>query len=178
MNFKTCLLQASAAAALLAAMIPAGVVWAADAPTKSATPAKPAPKSKANMMTRDELRACMDEQDRLAKISATVKKDQEALDVQLAEVKKIDAELARKREALAPEDAAGRQAILDEEVKRDSVAEIYNTKLRSLREQAKSFDDGRAAWVQQCTTRDYDEMDEAAIMKERRAAAAAAAKKK
>ncbi len=163
------------AAALLAAIIGSAPSLAADAPTKSAT-SKPAPKNKANLMTRDELRACMEEQDRLAQMSTTVKKDQDALDSQLDEVKKMDAELARKRDALAPEDTAGREAILEEETKRDAVAETYNTKLRSLREQAKTFDDGRSAWVQKCTTRDYDELDEAAINKERRQRAAAAKK--
>jgi len=161
--------------ALLVAAMGTTPIFAADAPTKSAQ-SKPAPKNKANLMTRDELRACMDEQDRLAQMSTTVKKDQDALDAQLAEVKKMDAELARKRDALAPEDTAGRQAVLDEETKRDAVAETYNTKLRSLREQAKTFDDGRTAWVQKCTTRDYDEMDEAAINKERRQRAAASKK--
>lgn len=172
MKIKTQLLLP--AAALLAAIAIAPVL-AADAPTKSAQ-SKPAPKNKANLMTRDELRACMEEQDRLAQMSSTVKKDQDALDVQLAEVKKMDAELARKREALAPEDAAGRQVIVDDEAKRDAVAESYNSKLRSLREQAKTFDDGRTAWVEKCTTRDYDEMDEAAINKERRQRAAASKK--
>jgi hypothetical protein len=171
MTIKTQLLLS---AALLAAVIGTPVL-AADAPTKSAQ-SKPAPKNKANLMTRDELRACMEEQDRLAQMSSTVKKDQDALDAQLAEVKKMDAELARKREALAPEDAAGRQVIVDDEAKRDAVAETYNSKLRSLREQAKTFDDGRTAWVAKCTTRDYDEMDEAAINKERRQRAAASKK--
>lgn len=159
------------AAALLVVMLVATPVWAADAPTKAAPPAKPAPKSRANLMTRDELRACLDEQDRLAQVGASIKKDQDALDVQLAEVKKIDAGLASRRETLDPADAAGRQTITDEEAKRDEIAESYNTKLRALREQAKVYDDGRAAWVQRCTTRDYDERDEAAVMKERRRAA-------
>ena len=106
----------------------------------------------------------MNEQDRLAKISTEVQKEQLALDSQLAEVKKMDAELARKRDTLDPADAAGKQAITEEEAKRDGVAETYNTRLRALREQGKTFDEGRAAWVQRCTTRDYDELDEAAIM--------------
>src|SRR4029450_5529049 len=95
------------AALLLACGAMPDRAFAADAPAK-ASPAKPAPKSRANLMTRDELRACMDEQDRLAPLSAGIKKDQDALDVQLAEVKKIDAELASKRDVLDPADAAGR----------------------------------------------------------------------
>ena len=162
-----------AAALVLAAGALAESALAADAPSKAA-PAKPAPKSRANLMTRDELRACMNEQDRLAKISTEVQKEQLALDSQLAEVKKMDAELARKRDALDPADAAGKQAITEEEAKRDGVAETYNTRLRALREQGKTFDEGRAAWVQRCTTRDYDELDEAAIMRERKKAAGAA----
>jgi len=162
-----------AAVALLAAGALAERALAADAPSKAA-PAKPAPKNRANLMTRDELRACMNEQDRLARVSTEVQKEQLALDSQLAEVKAMDAELARKRDALDPADAAGKQAISEEEAKRDGVAEIYNTRLRALREQAKTFDEGRAAWVQRCTTRDYDELDEAAIMRERKKAAGAA----
>ena len=170
---KTSPFQISLVAALLLAC---GAMpdraFAADAPSKAA-PAKPAPKSRANLMTRDELRACMNEQDRLAQISTQVQKEQVALDGQLAEVKKMDADLARKRDALDPADAAGKQALTEEEAKRDGVAETYNTRLRALREQGKAFDEGRAAWVQRCTTRDYDELDEAAIMRERKKAAGA-----
>ena len=93
----------------------------------------------------------------MQKISTEVQKEQLALDSQLAEVKKMDAELASKRDALDPADAAGKQAITEEEAKRDDLAETYNTRLRALREQGKTFDEGRAAWVQRCTTRDYDE---------------------
>ena len=162
-----------AAALVLAAGALADRAFAADAPSKAA-PAKPAPKSRANLMTRDELRACMNEQDRLAQISTQVQKDQLALDGQLAEIKKVDAELASKRDALDPTDAAGKQAITEEVARRDDLAEAYNTRLRALREQGKTFEETRAAWVQRCTTRDYDEMDEAAIMRERKKAAGAA----
>lgn len=144
---------------------------AADAPAKKA-PAKPATKGK-NVMTRDELRACMLEQDRLEKISGAIKKEQPALDQQLADVRKLDADIAQKRAALDPNDATALQSLNADEMKRDSVAEAYNTRLAALREQGSTFETGRKAWVERCANRDYDEMDEAVIKREMRRAAGA-----
>lgn len=161
------------AAVLVAALLATPAV-AQDA-AKKATSARSTPK-KANVMTRDELRACMNEQDRLQAIRTKIDRDTTALDRQKADVAAMDDELKKKASALDPADEAARKALEDEAAKRDQAADAYNTRLAGLREQGKSYDAGRAAWAQKCADRNYDELDEAAIRKERAQAARTAKK--
>jgi hypothetical protein len=174
---RACPLRAAALATLM--LMPAA--HAQDKPaapstqaTKAAKPASKAPaKSRANVMTRDELRACMDEQDRLQATRTRIDQDQAALEQQKGRIQAMDADRAKRLAALDPADEPGRKAIEEEVARRDQEAESYNAKLAALREQASGFDSGRQSWVQRCTTRDFDEMDEAAIKKERAQAARA-----
>jgi len=147
-----------------------------DAARKATT--KSAPKNKANLMTRDELRACMNEQDRLQAIRTKVDQEQAALDQQKSRVQAMDADRQKRAAALDPADEAGRKAIEDEVAKRDQEADAYNARLVALREQVAGFDTSRKAWVERCTTKNFDEMDEAAIKKERAQAARAQTQKK
>ena len=124
-------------------------------------------------MTRDELRACMNEQDRLQAIRTRVDQEQATLDQQKARVQAMDADRQKRAAALDPADEAGRKAIEDEVAKRDQEADAYNARLAVLREQVAGFDASRQAWVERCTKKDFDEMDEAAIKKERAQAARA-----
>jgi hypothetical protein len=140
-------------------------------PAKSTT--KAAPKSKANLMTRDELRACLNEQDRLQAVRTGIDRDQVTLDQQKARFQATDADWQMRASALDPADEAGRKAIEDEVAKRDLEAEAFNARLAALREQAAGFNTSRQAWLERCTKRDFDEMDEAAIKKERAQAARA-----
>ena len=158
--------------AAVAALVLAQPAVAQDAAAKKGA-VKSTPKNKANLMTRDELRACMNEQDRLQQIRMAVEQGQTGLEQQKAQVLAMDAELQKKAAALDPADEAGRKALEDEAVKRDQAADAYNARLAGLREQSKTFDTGRQAWVERCTTKDFDEMDEAAIKKERAQAARA-----
>ena len=61
----------------------------------------------------------------------------------------------------------------DEATKRDEAADAYNARLAALRDQVARFDTSRQAWVERCTKKNFDEMDEAAIKKERAQAARA-----
>lgn len=148
---------------------------AADAPPKKSTPdaSTTGPKSKAGLMTRDELRACMDEQDKLKEIRAQVLKEDAALNAQQAEIQKLDAEHAKRRDSLNPEDAAAKEALLGDVAKRVELASDYNTRSRALNEQSKALVDRRAAWLARCD-KPFDEYDEAVIRKERQRAAGAA----
>ena len=92
--------------------------YAADPAPKTA-PAKQQGKTKPKPMSRDQLRACMDQQDRLTVMRESVLKEQTSLDQQRAEVTRMDAELERKRAALDPADAAAKQAFVDEEERRN-----------------------------------------------------------
>lgn len=141
--------------------------------TGKKTTAKTAPKTKPNVMTRDELRACMNEQDRLQATRTKIDREQTELDQQKSRVQAMDAERQKRAAALDPADEAARKAIEDEVVKRDQEADAYNARLAALREQVAGFDTGRQGWVERCTRKDFDEMDEAAIKKERRQAARA-----
>jgi hypothetical protein len=162
------------AVALLAALL-AQPVPAQDAPKKAA-PAKAGAKTRPNVMTRDELRACMNEQDRLQAIRTRIQQDSAELDRRKASVLASDEDLKKKAAALDPADEAGRKALEDEAVKHDQGVDAYNAKVAELRQQGQSYDTGRAAWAQKCADRNFDELDEAAIKKERAQAARAAKK--
>lgn len=159
--------------AILSLLTPA---HAADPPAKK-TPAKQQGKSKPKPMSRDQLRSCMDQQDRLLVMRENVLKEQTSLDQQRAEVARMDAELDRKRAALDPADAVAKQALLDEETQRNQVGEMYNARLPGFKEQGATLDRERQSWVERCADKDFDELDEAAIKRERQRAAKAAAAK-
>ncbi len=162
------------AAGLLAAtlLLP---VYAADPPAKKA-PSKQQSKSKPKPMSRDQLRACMDQQDRLTGTREQVLQEQTSLDQERAKVMRMDAELERKRAALDPADAAAKQALVDEEVRRNEAGDAYNARLPVLREQAAALDKERQSWVASCGDKEFDELDELAIKRERQRAAKASAK--
>ena len=150
--------------------------YAADPPPKQA-PAKQEGKSKTKPMSRDQLRSCMDQQDRLMVMRENVLKEQTSLDQQRAEVKSMDAELERKRAALDPADATAKQALQDEETRRNQLGDIYNARLPGLKEKGATLDKERQSWVERCADKDFDEIDEAAIKRERQRAAKAAGTK-
>ena len=152
---------------IAALLVPA---YAADAPAKKKTPTQ-IKKSKPKPMTRDQLRSCMDQQDRLMVMRENVLKEQTALDQQRAEVKSMDAELERKRAALDPSDEVGKQTLLDEEARRNQIGDTYNARLPALREQGAALDKERQSWVERCADKAFDERDEIAIKRERAAQA-------
>ncbi len=164
---------ATAALAALLLIQPAVAQEAAPAKPPAKSTAKAAPKTKANLMTRDELRACMNEQDGLQVTRTKIDQEQGALDRQKSQVQEMDAELQKKVAAFDPADETAKKALEDEATKRDEAADAYNARLAVLREQVARFDTGRQAWVERCTKKNFDEMDEAAIKKERAQAARA-----
>ena len=149
---------------------------AADAVPKKA-PTKQQGKSKPKPMSRDQLRSCMDQQDRLMVMRESVLKEQTSLDQQRAEVKSMDAELERKRATLDPADAVAKQALQDEEARRNQLGDTYNARLPGLKEQGATLDKERQSWVERCADKDFDELDELAIKRERQRAAKAAGTK-
>lgn len=149
---------------------------AADPPPKKA-PAKQQGKSKPKPMSREQLRSCMDQQDRLMVMRENVLKEQTSLDQQRAEVKSMDAELERKRAALDPADAVAKQSLQDEETRRNQLGDTYNARLPILKEQGATLDKERQSWVERCADKDFDERDELAIKSERQRAAKTAGTK-
>jgi hypothetical protein len=149
---------------------------AADPPGKTPRAKQAAGKNKPKPMSRDQLRACMDQQDRLLTMRENVLKEQTSLDQQRAEVERMDAEIARKLIALDPADATAKLALSDEEARRNEIGEAYNARLPALKEQGSTLDRERQSWVERCADKDFDELDELAIKRERQRAAKAATK--
>ena len=162
------------AAGLLAVVL--GPAHGADAPAKKAPTKQQGGKTKPKPMSRDQLRACMDQQDRLLAMRESVLKEQTSLDQQRADVARMDAELTRKRAALDPADDTAKQSLGDEETRRNAAGDAYNTRLPVLKEQGSALDKERQTWVERCADKDFDERDEAFIKRERQRAAKAAGK--
>ena len=163
------------AAGLLAVLL--APAYGADAPAKKSSPKQQgAGKTKPRPMSRDQLRACMDQQDRLLTMRESVLKEQTSLDQQRADVARMDADLTRKRAALDSADADAKQALNDEETRRNAAGDAYNVRLPVLKEQGSALDKERQTWVERCADKDFDELDEAAIKRERQRAAKAAGK--
>ena len=160
-------------AASLALLLLTQPVAAQDAAPKKAPAAKAAPKSKANLMTRDELRACMNETDRLQGMRAKFEQEQAELDRQKAQVQAMDAELQKDIAAFDGADEGARKKLEDKGNERDQAADRYNASLAGFRERGQTYNTAREQWAERCTKKDYDELDEAAIKKERQQAARA-----
>jgi SMC interacting uncharacterized protein involved in chromosome segregation len=163
------------AASAFAVLLLAQPAVAQDASKKAAAKAS-TPKAKPNVMTRDELRTCMNEQDRLKEARTLVEQEQTALDQQRDQVKAMDAELKKKIAAFDPAVEGAKKALEEEAAKFDDAADAYNSRLKALREKSQAHNTEQQAWVEKCANRNFDEMDEAAIKKERRLAAEKARK--
>jgi len=168
-NVRPCAPIVLALAAALLLLTPPS--FAQDAAPKKAPTTKAAPKNKANLMTRDELRACMDETDRLQAMRTKFEQEQAALDRQKAEVQAMDVELQKDIAALDAADEEARKKLEDKGNARDQAADRYNARLAGFREQGQTYNTARDQWAERCTKKDYDELDEAAIKKERQQAA-------
>lgn len=168
MKLAACLLAAAFAA------FAASPAKAADPAPASGKPAPAAKGAKANVMTRDELRVCLDERDAIAAERTKVQRENAALGTLQGDLKRGETAIAERRTALDPADTAAAAALQTDIEKHDAVVEQFNTRLRALREQNQALETRRAAFVQKCETRPYDEMDEAAIIRDRRKAAQAA----
>ena len=147
--------------------------FAADPPTKA--PAKQT-KSKAKPISRDELRACMDQQDLINSMRAKVLQQQASLDQQRAEVARLDAELARKRTATRAHAMKLRPRRLTTKKYAEMNSVIRTTRACLLKEQALTLERQRQSWVERCAGKDFDELDELAIKRERQRAASATGK--
>lgn len=152
------------------ALLPIAVFAADPAPASAKAPRAPKPKP----MTRDQLRTCMNLEDKVKAMRQDLLKQQTALDAQRTDVNRLDAELERQRAALDPADLAAVQAVNEAEVKRNVVSDEFNSKLRAARDLNSSYTADRQRWVEQCADKDYDVNDEAAIKRERQRAAKAA----
>jgi uncharacterized coiled-coil protein SlyX len=158
---------------LTAAALPLLFALAAPAIAQNA---KPAAQGKGNVMTREELRACLDERDAIAAERAAVQKENAALGALQGDIKRGETTIAERRATLDPADAAAATALQADIARHDEGVEQFNSRLRALKEKNQALETRRAAYVQRCETRPYDEMDEAAIIRDRRKAAQAAAK--
>lgn len=162
------LIVAALASALMAQPVPAQ--------DEAAKRTNDAAKTKPSVLTRDELRACMNEQDRLRGMRTRIEQDGADLERQKATVLAMDEELKTKDGALAPTHAAGRKAVKEEAARLEVAMKDYNARVEAVREQVRAYDKGREAWSAKCADRNYDEKDAAAIRDERAQAAGEAKK--
>ena len=161
------------AVAIACSLVAAVSTMAADG--ASASPAAKSQRPvKAKPMTRDQLRACMDQEDKVKSMRDQLVKEQATLDQQRNEVGRMDAELEKRRAALDPADVEGTKALADEEARRNAVSDAFNARLPPLRELNANYNQQRQSWVDSCANKDYDANDEAAIKRERQRAAKAA----
>ena len=160
---------------VLAALVaPAAHTLAAEPATAKPPPAaKPAGK----LMSKDELRVCLDERDQRQAQRARLQADITASDAQRAELNRRSADIAQRRAALDPANPAAAEVLQADIVKQDEQVDRYNQQLRTLVSASEAFESSRADYIQRCETRPYDERDEIAILRERRNAAKAPAKK-
>ncbi|MGZ8981940.1 MAG: hypothetical protein ACXW2D_14415, partial [Burkholderiaceae bacterium] len=122
----------------LATVLMAQTAAAQDTSGKKAPAKAASPKAKPNVMTRDELRACMNEQDRLKEARTRFDQEQVALDQQRDQVKVLDVELQKKIAAFDPAVEGAKKALEDEATKRDDAADAYNARLKTLREKSQA----------------------------------------
>ena len=163
---------------LCAALLAVASTAAAPALAADAAPSKPAAQPQGKVMTRDELRVCLDERDQIQAQRARIQTENAALAQQRTDFSQREADLTQRRTAQDPADAAAVQALLADIAEHDKRVDDFNARLKALRENNQALETQRAAYVQRCETRPYDERDEAVIIRDRRNAAAAAAKAK
>ena len=171
-------------AALLAISLVAAVpaARATDAaPKKGNTLSLNGGKPTGRLLTRDRLRQCLAQQTALGSQGTDVAAAQAALDVEKAELARVDIELAKLQEELQAERAvvdlkdqasvggfnarlAQRDAMVGQ---REQRTEVYNARLVSFNAQVQAFNDTRQAWQGACADRAYDEADFYAIQRGR-----------
>jgi hypothetical protein len=151
--------------ALLAALVAAGGLQAADKPKVD----KPKPasfgKGKADgpLLTRAQLRECLAQQGRVRAMSEATLKLQTALDAEKADITRLGAALTDKRAALDRTSADAVQAYNAEALARDQLIDAYNTRTPEFNTKVDALQAERDAFTKNCENRNYDEEDEFAI---------------
>lgn len=122
-------------------------------------------------LTRDQLRACMNQRDDIQKRTADAAGEQNALNALRDKVRASGAALEEARATVDPKNAEAVAVFTKMATDHDAGVDEYNARVRAFNATIARLDADRGAYRNDCADRPYSEMDEGAIMKERRQAA-------
>jgi hypothetical protein len=164
-----CFTIATAAAQAAEAVTPAAT---AKAPAKTApkTPAKAADGKPAEgslgsgagsgtLMTRDELRQCLDEQDRMKQETAAIVSTQAALAKDRAEIDRVSSAIDADRASVNRSDQAAVDAFNERWKARTKLIEAYQAAAPEFNRRVDKLDADQQAYAKNCKDRRYDEKD-------------------
>lgn len=167
--------------AALGAVLAAGATVAAEpakpVPAKPAA-TKPTPKATRNaappftpgkpiepLLSRDELRACMERQTRLRELTTETTQLQETLGQEKAEILRDGETLKADLANLDRSDVAAVSSYNARAVARDQRIDAFEPRVKDFNAKAEALAADRAAYARQCENRKFDEKDEKALSK-------------
>ena len=160
---------------LVAGLAAAGAAWAAD-PPKTSKPQKPAsrtappPKSGPGkplepLLSREELRDCMDRQTRLREQTAQASQVQAELEREKGEIQRDGETLKAELGTLDRADAAAVEGYNARASARDRRIDAFEPRVGEFNTRVQALADDRAAFTRLCENRKFDEKDEKALQK-------------
>jgi hypothetical protein len=140
---------------------------AAQAPDKPRSPSLGSGKGKTNgpLLTRAQLRECLNLQMRLRGAAEELGAAQAALDKEKSELAQRKALLAEELGALDRTSAAAVDAYNTSVLEHERAVDAYNGKTPEFNAKAAGLQEQRATFAKGCENRDFDEKDEIAIRK-------------
>jgi len=143
-----------------AALLGAGVALATAQPGKSAGEASLGTGiGNGPLLTRDELRTCLNDQDALARSRDEVARDGRAIDDEKADIARADAALKEELAKLDRSNADTVQAHVAKAQAHDQRIDAWNAKLPAYNERAQALQRRQAQWKTGCSDRRYREND-------------------
>ena len=137
---------------------------AAKAVRNAAPPAAPG-KPIEPLLSRDELRACMDRQTRLRELTTETTQLQETLGQEKAEIVRDGETLKAELATLDRSDVAAVASYNARAVARDQRIDAFEPRVKDFNAKADTLATDRAAYTRQCENRKFDEKDEKALAK-------------
>jgi hypothetical protein len=157
-----------AQAAEPAASAPAASKTAPKNPTKLAIkkPAKDAPPT--DLLTRDELRACMDQDTRLKGARQDLADQRTALDKDQADIEAENQAMKQALEALDRTSEPAVQAYQARVAANDQRIDAFNARLKPFNTAATALREDEMAYTKNCAGRPFEERDELAIKRSKK----------
>lgn len=160
----------SAVGVLVLALGAAGPSWAADPPKPQKPAARPVPKSGPGkpiepVLSREELKECMDRQARLRENTAQASQAQGELEREKAEIQRDGEALKADLGTLDRSDAAAVEAYNARASARDRRIDAFEPRVNEFNTRVQALADERAAFTRLCENRRFDEKDEKALQK-------------
>jgi len=111
------------------------------------------------VLTREQLRQCLVEQDAIAQARPAMVAEGKALDDEKAQIRQDGDALAQALQALDRQNAEAVQAHVAKAQAHDARIEAFNAKLPAFNDRAAAFQRREAAWKSGCADRRYREDD-------------------